>query len=139
MVPEESVAFAFLFCEYLKGKMNRNWWVHPINDVRHRDEHSYTLDTPQGEDPAKFLNYFRMKASTFDEILSCVQNHLKKSDITMRVAIEPEEVLDITIGTTPEENVIIQERQARSYKSRTSTVLPSGLLHSRTQSCDVIQ
>jgi hypothetical protein len=44
MEPEESVAFTFLVCEYLKGK-NRKWWVHPINAVRHCGGQFYTLYT----------------------------------------------------------------------------------------------
>jgi hypothetical protein len=73
MEPEEWAAFAFLVCEYSTGKKNRKWWFHAINAVRLRDGHFSTLHTPLREDPAKFLNYFRMKARTFRELLSRVQ------------------------------------------------------------------
>jgi hypothetical protein len=52
MVPEESVAFTFFVFEYLKEKKNRRWWVHPMNAVRHRDGHFYTLCKVLREDPA---------------------------------------------------------------------------------------
>jgi hypothetical protein len=42
MWPEESAAIAFLVCEYLKGKVNRKWRVHPINAERHRNGHMGT-------------------------------------------------------------------------------------------------
>jgi hypothetical protein len=43
---EGSAAFAFLVCEYLKGKKKTEWWIHPINATKHRDGHFYTLYTP---------------------------------------------------------------------------------------------
>ncbi|PNF14965.1 hypothetical protein B7P43_G01566 [Cryptotermes secundus] len=97
MESEESVAFASLVYFYLKARKTRKWWVHPINSVRHRDGYFYTLYTPLREDPSGFFNYFRMKVSTFDELLSHVQDHLKKSDSNMRAAIKPEEMLAMTI------------------------------------------
>jgi hypothetical protein len=35
-----------------------------------------------------------MKASTFDELLSDVQEHVKKSDTNTRAAIKPEEMIE---------------------------------------------
>jgi hypothetical protein len=83
MEPEESVTSAFFVCEYLKRKQNKKWCVHPINAVRHRDGHFYTSYTPLREVPAECLNYFKMKASTFDELRPRVQYHLKKSNTNM--------------------------------------------------------
>jgi hypothetical protein len=87
---EPSAAFAFRICEYLKGKKNRKSWIHRLNAVKHCNGHFYTLCAPLQEDLAKLFNYFRMKVSTFDEHLSRVQYHLKKSDIDMRAAIKPQ-------------------------------------------------
>jgi hypothetical protein len=54
--------------------------------VRHRDGDFYT---PLGEDPSEFFfNYFRMKVSTFDELLSRVQDYLKKSDSNVGAALK---------------------------------------------------
>ncbi|PNF33360.1 hypothetical protein B7P43_G04153 [Cryptotermes secundus] len=97
MEPEESVAFTPLVYLYLKARKTRKWWVQPQNCVRHRDGHFYTLYTPLREDPSEFSHYFRMKVSTFDELLSRIQDHLKKSDSNMRAAIEPEEMLAMTL------------------------------------------
>jgi hypothetical protein len=95
MEPEETLAVAFLVCEYLKGNVNRKWWwVHPIDAVRHHDGHFYTLYTSLRKDPTKLFNYFTMKANTFDDLLSGVQDYFKKSDTDMMAEIKPEDMLE---------------------------------------------
>jgi hypothetical protein len=91
---------------------DRELWVHPINAVRLRDGHFCTLHTPLREEPAKFINYFRMNARTFDELLTRVLNHLKKSDTNMRATIRPEEILAVTISIT----AVIQDREIQIPK-----------------------
>jgi predicted lipoprotein len=43
---------------------------------------------------SEFLNYFRKKASTFNELLAGVQDHLKKSDTNMKAAVKLEGMLE---------------------------------------------
>jgi hypothetical protein len=135
--PQESVAFAFLLHEYLKGK-NRKWRDHPLNAVRHHKGHFYTLCTPLREVPATCLHYFRMKARTFDELLSCGQNHLKKSDTNVRAATGTKEMRTITISTTPEENLVIQVRECQIPQVTDVNYAPVWLAPFQdTQSCNV--
>uniref|UniRef100_A0A8C5QCP6 DDE Tnp4 domain-containing protein n=1 Tax=Leptobrachium leishanense TaxID=445787 RepID=A0A8C5QCP6_9ANUR len=95
----EVVAFAGLVYLYLKEKeKKRKWWVHPINSARYRHGHFHTFYKPlREEEPAKFFSFFRMSLGSFDELLSCVRDRLRKVDTNMRTAITPEEMLVITI------------------------------------------
>jgi hypothetical protein len=70
MEPEERAAIDILVREYLNGKKNGKWRVHPTNAVRHGDGHFYTLHTHLQEDPARVFNCFRMKSSAVDGLLS---------------------------------------------------------------------
>jgi hypothetical protein len=54
-----------------------------------------------------------MKARTSNELPPHIQNYLEKSDTNMRATMEPEEMLAIHISTTPEENIIIHERESQ--------------------------
>jgi hypothetical protein len=94
MEPEKSVAVTILVCEHFKGKKNIKWRIHPINVVRHRDGHFYTLYTPPQEDHAELFNSFRKKASMCDGLLSRIQDHLKKSDTNMRAAATSDGMLE---------------------------------------------
>jgi hypothetical protein len=116
MEPEESVAFAFLVCEYLEGKKSRKCRVHSISAVRYRNGHFYTLYTPLRDDLAKFFNYFRMRASSFDGLLSRLQDDLKKSDTTMRAVIKLEDMLE----TLERNNTTLKHSSRRKHTSNNS-------------------
>jgi hypothetical protein len=109
-----------------------------MNVVKHRDGHFCTLYTPLREDTTKCFSYYRMKATTFDELVSRVQNHLKKSDTNMRAAVTPEEML--AISTAPEEHVISQDRASQIPHLTDVKCTPVWLSPFKsTQSCDVSQ
>ena len=58
-------------------------WVHPINEQRKRYGECHHLMPQLREDTQKFTEYFRMSPSTFDYILSLLNEAIyKKRQIT---------------------------------------------------------
>jgi len=49
------------------------------------------------EDPDKFFNYFRMSATTFDELHERLKVTLQRQDTFMRECIQPEQMLAVTL------------------------------------------
>jgi len=50
------------------------------------------------EDPDKFFNYFRMSATTFDELLhERLKVTLQRQDTFMKECIQPEQMLAVTL------------------------------------------
>jgi hypothetical protein len=116
MEPEESVTSAFLVCEYLKGKKNIKWCVHPINAVRQCDGKFYTLYRALWDDPVKFLITLEWKHVWRT---SLAFKTIWRSDINMRAAVKPEIMLETPEQKTTQrwstkpENVIIQARESQ--------------------------
>jgi hypothetical protein len=53
-----------------KGNRSRRWRVHPINSEQHIHDQFYTLYRSLREYSDKFFNYFRMSATSFNELVS---------------------------------------------------------------------
>ena len=79
-----------------RRQSKRSCWVHPINKKRDELSSFHTLFTELREDESKFLNYFRMSISSFDELNRCLKEVLQRQDTNMRDCIKPEEMLAIT-------------------------------------------
>lgn len=93
----EMVTFSYLTYLYLRNQQRRQFWVHPINSERQSHGHYFQLYKQLRKDNVKFFNYFRMSISSFDELLSYIENDIKRQDTNMRIAIQPEEKLVITL------------------------------------------
>lgn len=72
-------------------------WVHPIVAARYHKGAFRNLMVQLRQDDTKFFNYFRMSASSFDELLGLVQHDLQKQDTSFRQSISPEEKLAICL------------------------------------------
>ncbi|XP_050545824.1 uncharacterized protein LOC126908041 isoform X2 [Daktulosphaira vitifoliae] len=80
-----------------KKRVNRKWWVHPINSERLLNGAFYNLYNLLRADNAKFFNYFRMSPSTFDELFNNIKTNIMRQDTVMRSAIPAEEMLAVTL------------------------------------------
>lgn len=80
------------FLEFLENDKQNRFWVHPINQKRNISGFIHELR----DDPEKLYNYCRMNMS-FYELLSLVQDRIKKLNIHFRRSIPAEERLLITI------------------------------------------
>jgi len=80
-----------------RKRVNRRWWVHPINSERLLNGAFYNLYNLLRADNAKFFNYFRMSQSTFDELFSKIKTKIMRQDTVMRSAIPAEEMLAVTL------------------------------------------
>nr|CAH7715729.1 unnamed protein product [Callosobruchus chinensis] len=58
----------------IKSRKRRRWSVHPLNAVRHLRGAFYTVYEDLRNHEEKFLNYFRMSISSFDELCLKVRN-----------------------------------------------------------------
>jgi len=97
MDSNEFVTFSYLTYLYLRNQQRRQFWVHPINSERQSHGHYFQSYKQLRKDNVKFFNYFRMSISSFDELLSYLENDIKRRDTNMRIAIQPEEKLVITL------------------------------------------
>ncbi|XP_025413308.1 protein ALP1-like [Sipha flava] len=98
MEPDEVFSFSSLTYLYLKQKWTkREHWVHPINCERYTNGHYVKLYYKLREDSSKFFKYFRMSVRSFDELLLCIKNDIQLQNTNMRLAIQPEEMLVITL------------------------------------------
>ncbi|CAH1987015.1 unnamed protein product [Acanthoscelides obtectus] len=80
-----------------KKQRNRQIWVHPLLESRYLEGAFFVLFQQLKEDETKFLNYFRMSVSSFDELLQRVQTQLQRQDTNMRNCIQPEQMLAVTL------------------------------------------
>ena len=83
--------------EPTSSKINRKYWVHPLNSKR--DEENSFLDFYDSIRiyPEKFFEYYRMSITSFDELLDTMRPHLGKQFTNMRKPISVELRLTITI------------------------------------------
>jgi len=93
---EDDLLFAMLLVKRLRRRQQRRprrWWVHPILSSRAEKGLFNTLYDDLREHEEKFIMYFRMSKNTFDELLSYVEDKLRKEDTVMRKCIPPDERL----------------------------------------------
>ena len=95
-----SQALMYLYYLYLKKKKRyrpRKWWVHPLNLERPITGAFVTLYQNLRRDENKFFNYFRMRTTSFDELLNRLGLLLRKQNTKMRDAVSPTEKLAVTL------------------------------------------
>jgi hypothetical protein len=71
--------------------------VHPIIKKREELGAFYTLFYELRDDAHKFLNYFRMLVSSFDELHPRFEGSLRRRKTKMRNYIQPVEILAVAI------------------------------------------
>ncbi|CAI6357997.1 unnamed protein product [Macrosiphum euphorbiae] len=99
MDDEEVAIFAYTALKIIREKkrVQRKWWVHPINSERLLHGDFYTLYSRLRADDVSFFNYFRMSLTSFDELFAKIKHKIIRQDTNMRSAIPPEEMLAITL------------------------------------------
>ncbi|XP_025194756.1 protein ALP1-like isoform X2 [Melanaphis sacchari] len=78
-------------------KVQRRYWVHPLNMDREKIGQFRTFFENIRQYPDKFFEYYRMSISSFDELLKTLRPHITKSTTEFRNPISAEERLTITI------------------------------------------
>lgn len=93
---EEEIC-AIALWQIVFGTSFRNYWVHPINEVRSLENTliKFIREIRKYED--KFRNYTRMTPQTFDFLLDLLEERIKKQDTNYRKAVTPEEKLFVTL------------------------------------------
>ena len=88
-----------LFLLYRRRKRRRNGlhWVQPIIQKGEEFGVFYTLFGEMWDEGNKFLNYFRMSLSFFDEMHRRLKDSLQRRNSKMRNCIQPVEMLDFAI------------------------------------------
>lgn len=78
-------------------KTKRSLHVHPLLRDRLEKGLFYTLYDDLRQDDKKFLQYFRMSKTSFDELLENVKEEITGMDTILRKAIPAEEKLALTL------------------------------------------
>lgn len=78
-------------------KNKRLYWIHPI--IQEKNEFGGLLSFTVSCDNMKknFVDYFRMKMSTFDKLLISIENNIRHENTKMRESIPPYIRLAITL------------------------------------------
>jgi len=87
----------FLMYRGRKHRRNRLHWVHPIIQKREEFGVFYILFGELRDDANKFLNYFRMSVSSFDEMHRRLKKSLQRRNSKMRNCIQPIEMLAVAV------------------------------------------
>lgn len=78
-------------------KLKKKIWVHNAWKSRSVEGEFITLYPHLMDDERKFYEYFRMTQKTFHDLLTQVENYLKKKDTFWRPAIEPKQRLAVCL------------------------------------------
>ena len=78
-------------------KVNRQWWVHPINLLRKEKGEFYQLYPDLRHFPKKFCGMYRMSIEKFTELLQLVTPKIIKKMTYLREAISPGQKLVLTL------------------------------------------
>jgi len=95
MDDEEVAIFAYTALKIIREKkrVQRKWWVHPINSERLLHGDFYTLYSRLRAGNVSF----RMSLTSFDELFAKIKHKIIRQDTNMRSAIPPEEMLAVTL------------------------------------------
>lgn len=95
---EEIVAVClWMYLQMYSEKYERNYWVHPINEKRIKENTLKKFIAELREDPAKFVNFTRLSPDIFDYVLNSIEDKIRKHDTNLRRSISPEERLIVTL------------------------------------------
>lgn len=78
-------------------KIKRLYWVHPIIQQKAEFGGFIPLYHVLREYEDKFVDYLRMKISTYDKLLSAIENKIRHEDTKMRESIPPFIRLAVTL------------------------------------------
>lgn len=81
-------------------KINREYWVHPIHSDRLLQGKFYTMHSKLLDYPKKFFAFYRMSATSFNELVKLIGPAIAKRDTNLRLAIPVEEKLSVTVRKT---------------------------------------
>ena len=77
--------------------LERDFWVHPINENRYIKGEFYTLYQELRQYPEKFFRWYRMSMEQFDFLLGKLKPGLQKQNNNYRDSICAEERLVVTL------------------------------------------
>lgn len=78
-------------------KKKKKYWVHPLLSQRHQKGLFCHLVSDLRKNETKFFQYFRMSINSYDELLTLLQERLRRQDTVMRKAVSAEEKLVVTL------------------------------------------
>lgn len=80
----------------LKMKKKRRYWLHPLNTRRICESPFYLKRANLRAHPDKFLDFYRMSISSFDELYNGIRDKIIKQNTCM-ISLNTEEKLTITL------------------------------------------
>ena len=89
--------FILLFMMWKMQHVPREYWVHPINELRYEKGEFYTLYPDLRHFPAKFFNMYRMSVAKFDALLERIEPIIRKKSTPMREPVSAKQKLVITL------------------------------------------
>lgn len=78
-------------------KRKKRLWVHDINVNRDSLGEFHHLFKELEKDDVKFRKYFRLNKTQFQEVLSVIEEDIRKNDTNYRKSIAPEERLAVCL------------------------------------------
>ncbi|XP_069620051.1 uncharacterized protein [Ranitomeya imitator] len=78
-------------------RRRRQFWIHPINELRMTRGVQSTLYLELRCNPQKFFSYVRMRMEHFDYLVGKIEDVIQRQDTRMRLAITPAERLMVTL------------------------------------------
>ena len=97
LAARQKLRMLFIYYMLQLQMVNREIWIHPLNEDRARKGEFFHLYCDQRYLEDKFFENYRMSVAQFDEILRKITPLIKKKDTNFRKAITPEEKLSITL------------------------------------------
>ncbi|XP_068084402.1 putative nuclease HARBI1 [Anabrus simplex] len=97
---EEDVVIAcaaYIVLQQKKKKNKKRYWVHKLFTTRDEEGEFHTIFGRLRNDQEKFVKYFRMSYSKFDNLLQQLKPHLTKKNSKWRKSISAEERLALTL------------------------------------------
>ena len=86
-----------LFTLWQMCQVERNIWVHPLNQERSRKGEFYTLYKDQRKFPERFFENYRMSVEQFDYLLGLVSPLIEGKSCNFRTPISAEQKLVLTL------------------------------------------
>jgi hypothetical protein len=78
-------------------RRKKRWWTHAALSNRLSTGQFHTMFGNHRKFPDKFFLYYRMSATSFDELLNLIYDKTVKTDTNMRKSIGPVERLAVTL------------------------------------------
>ena len=113
-----------IFLLWQLQQVNRDIWVHPLNEERTEKGEFYTHYTDHRQFEDRFFELYRMTVAQFDELLYIVGPRILKQETNFRRPLSPEERLAITIRYVIVSTFIhYSVKQSKYYAAQTSRTI----------------